>query len=217
MEKSEQEASGNHAPNRCGSGSPQRGGALRSLASSGKACGWSYEAEGSVNFFRDSSVRVDDARGRLAPRVSQIQLLTGRMTMWRTVARAYYDPRPLFDREAGNIDLALAKYRSDHWDIPAYVRPSKRRRLPPVLNGMIHLIVGRRQLRLPFTAEPKESSARQCQDSHELEFEDLIAVAVRRFTKTSLWNDVRRFVSDTGARLAGRKAVRVFSFCIGRF
>src|SRR4030095_2300846 len=69
VEKSEQEASGNHAPNRCGSGSPQRGGALRSLASSGKACGWSYEAGGSVNFFRDSSVRVDDARGRLAPRV----------------------------------------------------------------------------------------------------------------------------------------------------
>jgi hypothetical protein len=168
-------------------------------------------------FFRDSSVRVDDARGRLAPRVSQIQLLTGRMTMWRTVARAYYDPRPLFDREAGNIDLALAKYRSDHWDIPAYVRPSKRRRLPPVLNGKIHPIVERRQLRLPFTSEPKESSARQCQDSRELEFEDLIAVAVRRFTKTSLWNDVRRFVSDTGARLAGRKAVRVFSFCIGRF
>jgi hypothetical protein len=41
----------------------------------------------------------------------RVQLLTGRMTMRRTVARAYYHPRPLFDREAGNIDLAPAKYR----------------------------------------------------------------------------------------------------------
>jgi hypothetical protein len=72
---------------------------------------------------------------------------------------AYYHPRPLFDREAGNIDLAVAKYRCDHWDIPGtYVRRNAER-LRPVLNGKIHLIIGRRQLRLPFTSEPKESPA----------------------------------------------------------
>jgi hypothetical protein len=39
-----------------------------------------------------------------------------------------------------------------------YVRRNAER-LWPVLNGKIHFIVGRRQLRLPFTSEPKESPA----------------------------------------------------------
>jgi len=50
-------------------------------------------------------------------------------------------PQPLFERDTGAIDPAVAKYWCDHWDIAAYIRRNATR-LRPLLNGKIHLIVG---------------------------------------------------------------------------